>query len=136
MERSPMTTEANEGSCAAANTTAVKPQEILDAVCSRVCERTSGGEVVERVVEELVECRLNRRTELLTGAVKRLKEIQKEISSIEPADQGFTRDGEKVSGTTYNEYQISQLKSLNEELKPLSAAIAAQDFDELSKLGY
>ena len=128
-----MNTVTNES---ANESAAVNPQDILDAVRSKVCERTAGGEVVERVIEALVEYKLVRRTELLKGGIERLREIHKDIENIKPYDKGFTKDGETIDGEVYTEHQARKLKELNEELELLITVVAKQDFDKLSELGY
>lgn len=109
---------------------------LLSAVEDRLKERTEAGDVLEAAVEELVEGRLTRRTQLLRNALEKVKSLNKEEKKIKPKAKGFTRDGEAIEGEVYDQCQVSRLKQIEEQRAPIVEAIAAQNYDKLSKLGF
>lgn len=109
---------------------------LCEAACAKVNELTNAGEVDNRVINAMVEDRLVRRTELLSGAVKDRKKKVKVLAGIKPARKGYTEAGEEIVGDTYTAAQVEQIKDLKIAIEELDAAIVARDFDKLSKLGY
>ena len=109
---------------------------LLAAVEDRVKERTEAGDVLEDAVNSLVDGRINRRSALLKNALERVKKLKKEEAKIKPNAKGYTKDGDEVAGEVFSKNQVDRIKQIQKELEPIVAAIAAQDFDKLSKLGF
>ena len=109
---------------------------LVDAAAAKVKSLTDAGEVDNRVIGAMIEERIARRTDLLSGAVKARKAKVKSLAGIKPANQGFQEDGTAVPGTTFTGCQVEKIKSLKKEIEELDAAIQARDFDKLSDLGY
>lgn len=109
---------------------------LLAAVEDRVRERTEAGDVLEDAVEKLVGQRMSRRSQILANALDKVKRLNKEEKKIGPEAKGYTRDGKPVDGETYSKCQVSRLKQIADERKAIVEAIAVQDYDKLSKLGF
>lgn len=133
-----MTEEANvDAQAQAAPGVLVADAEgLLAAVEDRVKERTEAGDVLEAAVEHFVDARIERRAELLRGALDRVKKLTKERNGIKPNAKGYTQDGEKVEGEVYTKAQADRIQQISQELDPIVEAIAEQNYNKLSKLGF
>jgi len=88
---------------------------IMKAVETKVNTMTKGGKLDELVIEQLVEEKLQRRCELLVGAMRDLKSL---ISKAEKESSDF------------------KVKKIKDNIDEVTSAIESKDFNKLSKMGY
>jgi hypothetical protein len=94
---------------------------------------TDKGEVKTRVVAALVEKKLARRTELMSGTLSLQARLTQELESIKPGSVGVDADsGLSVSSNVIPDYQYKRKQVLAKNLATLDAILTAQDFDKMS----
>lgn len=109
---------------------------LCEKAAAEVKAKTDAGEVDNRVVAAMVEKRIARRTDLLSGAVAGRKKLVESLAGVKPSIKGYTEAGDPVPGEVFTAAQVEQIKCLKKKIEELDAAINARDFDKLSKLGY
>lgn len=98
---------------------------------------TSSEAVQNRVIANLVEEEVGRRTSLVTLALQAYEEAEKKLKSIRPDQQSFDASGNLVA-ETYSKGKLEERAKTEQLLKNLSAALDKaldnNDWQSLEKL--
>lgn len=133
MSEEPKTTEQDEVLDPKTPATAIK---IRTEVKEEVARLVEGGEVRRRVVAEITESEIQRRTSELATVLAKRSEIAKELNKIKPDSVTFDDTGILVSNN-YSREMSKNLKEAKARLGKIDAAlnkaIDKADFQSLQK---
>jgi hypothetical protein len=104
--------------------------DISKEVTTKVADLQTGGEVRKRVVDELVEDEIAKRSKKLATVLAKRQEAWRELQKIKPDQASYNEKHEKVS-ETYSKGKMEERKKLEEKIAKMDKAInkAVNDAD-------
>ena len=111
--------------------------EIRKDVKIRVDDLIGAGEIRSRVVADLAEVEIDRRTKNLAAALSKRNDLAKELGKIKPDRVDYDENGQPVGVGRYSREQSGKVKETKKKLTKIDAAINKAinnaNFDALQK---
>lgn len=110
--------------------------QLRDAVKDLLKDLNGQGEVKNRVINQLVEAELVKRTDILSRAIAKREELSKAIEKIQP-ETTYSLDGKEVN-RVYTKAKLDERNKAQAKLDKMDKAIEKAcihaDYDEVRKL--
>lgn len=108
---------------------------IAQAVDTQVDERSATNELVDKIVADRVDAKMERRGELLHYAIGEQERLAKALTDAEtPAVVGRKANGEKVLQDVWTECQWRKIATLRANYAEITEVIDAMNFNRMSHI--